>query len=121
MFKGVLEVMYFVADRHMAAAWYSQLFGIEITWLKNPEHFFIRIGNQDIWFHQADAKVPAGAAGQVAYWQVQDFDAVLERAIKLGATLYRGPLDREDGSYMCQVQDPEGNLIGLIGPSSAQL
>jgi predicted enzyme related to lactoylglutathione lyase len=115
MFKGVSEVMYFVSDRRAAAVWYSNLFGIEITWLENPEHFFIRVGNQDVWFHQSDSKVPSGAAGHVAYWQVTDFDAVLKRATHLGAKLYRGPLDRQDGSYMCQVKDPDGNLIGIIG------
>jgi uncharacterized protein len=115
MFDCVSEIMYFVSDRRAAAAWYSSFFGIEITWLENSEHFFIRVGNQDVWFHQADSKVPAGAAGHVAYWQVEDFDAVLEHAIQLGAKLYRGPLDRQDGSYMCQVKDLDGNLIGLIG------
>ncbi|KAI9129733.1 glyoxalase/bleomycin resistance/dioxygenase family protein (plasmid) [Acaryochloris sp. CCMEE 5410] len=108
--------MYFVSDRHAAAEWYSCLFDIEITWLENLEHFFIRVGDQEVWFHQSDSKVPSGAAGHVTYWQVTDFDVVLERAIHLGAKLYRGPLDRQDGNYMCQVMDPDGNLIGLIGP-----
>jgi len=119
MFKYVSEVMYFVADRRAAAAWYSNLFDTEITWLEDPEHFFIRIGNQDGWFHDTDSKVPSGAAGHVAYWQVTDFDAVLERATKLGAQLYRGPLDRQDGTYMCQVKDLDGNLIGFIGSRSS--
>ena len=121
MFKYVSEVMYFVADRRAAADWYSKLFDLEITWLENPEHFFIRVGAQDLWFHQADDKVPSGAAGHVAYWQVIDFDAALARATQLGATLYRGPLDREDGTYMCQVKDLDGNLIGLIGSKQDQL
>jgi predicted enzyme related to lactoylglutathione lyase len=86
MFKSVSEVMYFVSDRRAAAAWYSNLFGIKITWLENPEHFSIRVGNQDVWFHQSDSKVPSGAAGQVAYWQVADFDAAIDRATQLGAT-----------------------------------
>lgn len=116
LFECVAEVMYFVSDRHAAAEWYSCLFDIEITWLENLDHFFIRVGDQEVWFHQSDSKVPSGAAGHVAYWQVADFDVVLERALKLGAELYRGPLDRQDGKYMCQVMDPDGNLIGLIGP-----
>lgn len=78
--------------------------------------FLLRVGDQEVWFHQSDSKVPSGAAGHVTYWQVTDFDVVLERAIHLGAKLYRGPLDRQDGNYMCQVMDPDGNLIGLIGP-----
>lgn len=116
LFECVAEVMYFVSDRYAAAEWYSCLFDIEITWLENLEHFFIRVGDQEVWFHQSDSKVSSGAAGHVAYWQVADFDVVLERALKLGAELYRGPLDRQDGKYMCQVMDPDGNLIGLIGP-----
>ena len=116
MFKNVAEIMYFVSDRRVAAEWYSNLFGIEITYLENPEHFFIQVGEQQVWFHQSDSKVPSGAAGHVAYWQVTDFDRVLEQATLLGAQLYRGPLDRQDGTYMCQVKDLDGNLIGLIGP-----
>ncbi|QQE67075.1 glyoxalase/bleomycin resistance/dioxygenase family protein [Leptolyngbya sp. BL0902] len=117
MFSGVAEVMYFVSDPKLAAEWYSRFFDIEITVLANPDYFFVKVGEQEVWFHQADDKVPSGVAGHVAYWQVDDFDAVLERAITLGAVLYRGPLDRKDGSYMCQVKDPFGNLIGFIGPS----
>ncbi|MBW4623657.1 MAG: VOC family protein [Cyanosarcina radialis HA8281-LM2] len=118
MFNYVAEIVYFVKDRRAAAEWYSKLFGIEITWLDDPEHFFIRVGKQEVWFHRADSKVPSGAAGQVAYWQVLDFDGAIERAVKLGAKLYRGPLDRQDGTYMCQVIDPDGNPIGFIGPKS---
>ncbi|MCY7275548.1 MAG: VOC family protein [Phormidesmis sp. CAN_BIN44] len=119
MFKYVAEIMYFVSDRRAAAEWYSNLFGIEITYLENPDHYFIQVGEQEVWFHQADSKVPSGAAGHVAYWQVTDFDRVLERATQLGAKLYRGPLDRQDGTYMCQVKDLDGNLIGLIGSRSS--
>lgn len=117
MFKQVAEIMYFVPDRLAAAKWYSDLFDTEITFLADPEHFFIQVGNQEVWFSQADSKVPSGAVGQVAYWEVEDFDAVLERAVQLGAKLYRGPLDRQDGTYMCQVQDPYQNLLGFFGLS----
>ncbi len=85
MFKHIAEIMYFVPNRRVAAEWYSTLFDIEITFLDNPEHFFIQVGEQEVWFHQADSKVPSGACGHVAYWQVDDFDKVLERAISLGA------------------------------------
>jgi predicted enzyme related to lactoylglutathione lyase len=111
-----MELMYFVPDRMEAARWYSDLTGLPITTLDDPEHYFIRVGGHDIWFHAADGKMPAGMAGQVAYWRVTDFEAVRERAARLGAVLYRGPLDRGDGTVMCQMKDPFGNLFGLIGP-----
>jgi predicted enzyme related to lactoylglutathione lyase len=118
MFQHVAEIMIFVRDRYAAAEWYSKLFGVEVTYLENPDHFFIKVGPQDVWFHQADSKVPSGAAGQVPYWQVADFDTVLNHATQLGAQLYRSPLDREDGTFMCQVKDLDGNLIGFFGPRS---
>jgi len=116
MWQGVLEVMYFVEDRRKAAEWYSNLTQHPILFLESPEHFFIRIGNQDIWFHAADSKSPSGTGGQLAYWQVDDFDEVVSQATKMGAILHRGPLDRVDGTWMCQMRDPFGNVLGLIGP-----
>lgn len=115
MFKQVLEVMYFVPDRRQAADWYARLLDTEVTQLENPAHFFVQAGDQELWFLQEDAKGAAGAAGQVAYWRVDCLDAALAKAIELGAVLYRGPLDRQDGFWMCQVKDPFGNLIGLVG------
>ncbi|NUN65940.1 glyoxalase [Pseudanabaena biceps] len=120
MFEGIAEIMYFVPEPLLNAQWYAQLFDSEITWLDNPEYFFIRVGNQEIWFHPWDEKMASGAAGQVAYWKVTDFDAVVARAIALGATIYRGPLDREDGYFMCQLKDPFGNLIGIFGVRSSK-
>jgi|SRR5579871_2551104 len=115
MFLEIMELMYFVQDRAEAARWYAALTGQPILTLENPEHFFVRVGNHDIWFHTADSKMSAGTAGQVAYWRVVDFDAMLAHATQLGATLYRGPLDRGDGLWMCQMQDPFSNLFGFIG------
>lgn len=66
----------------------------------------------------ADEKVTAGAAGTVVYWHTDDLDRRLEVLLLLGATLYRGPMEIEDGLTMCQVKDPFGNLLGLRGPRS---
>jgi uncharacterized protein len=120
MFNGLSEILYFVPDRRAAAEWYEKVFGVELTQLEEPDWFFIRIGGQEVWFHQADQKVPIGIAGQVAYWQVDDFDAALAHAQAHGGELYRGPLDRLDGTFMCQVKDPFGNAFGMIGPRHAQ-
>lgn len=106
---------HFRPDRHEAARWYAALTGQPILTLEDPEHFFIRVGPQEIGFLTADSKTPAGTAGQVAYWRVPDFDAMTAHAARLGASLYRGPLDRGDGLWMCQMRDPFGNLFGFIG------
>jgi uncharacterized protein len=115
MTPHLVELLYFVPDRLAAARWYADLFGSDINYLNDPDYFFVRVGPQEIWFHQVDEKCPAGAGGQVAYWMVDDLDAMLARALERGATLCRGPLERLDGRFMCQVHDPSGNLIGLVG------
>ena len=115
MFQGIIELMYFVPDRRVAADWYAQLLDLPITCMADPEHYFLRVGQQDIWFHLADDKSPSGTGGQVAYWRVENFDAAQVRAEGLGAVLYRGPLDRGDGEWMCQMKDPFGNIFGLVG------
>jgi predicted enzyme related to lactoylglutathione lyase len=46
---------------------------------------------------------------------VDDIDRSIARAVELGGRLYRGPLKRLDGKFMCQVKDPFGNVIGMIG------
>jgi predicted enzyme related to lactoylglutathione lyase len=112
----IIELMYFVEEPPLAVAWYSRFFQVPAGIADDPEWLFLPVGAVAIWFHRADSKVAQGAAGQVAYWEVPDFDLMLDRAISQGAILYRGPLDRGDGKFMCQVKDPFGNLIGLVGP-----
>jgi predicted enzyme related to lactoylglutathione lyase len=75
------------------------------------------VGGINLEVVPSDEKVASGAAGSVVYWYVPDFEAALAHFESLGATLYRGPMDIEQGQRMCQVRDPWGNCIGLRGPS----
>ena len=117
MLQGIHEILYFVPDRRAAAEWFSRFLDCPITTLDDSGRFFIRAGELEIWFNQADAKTPAGLGGHVAFWRVADLDEALLRAQKLGAVLYWGPLDRLDGTFMAQVLAPFGSVIGLLGPS----
>ncbi|ELV8773465.1 glyoxalase/bleomycin resistance/dioxygenase family protein, partial [Vibrio harveyi] len=51
-------------------------------------------------------------------WSVGNLCVALADFQKLGARLYRGPMEIEDGLSMCQVEDPFGNLIGLRGKTT---
>ncbi len=114
-FKGIIEILYFVEDRQAAADWYAQLLNLPIINLGMPGILIIRVGSQDIFFHQADAKTTPGVAGQVAYWRVDDLETAVAHAHNLGATTYRAPIRRIDNLFMCQLKDPFGNVFGLIG------
>ncbi|WP_133718446.1 glyoxalase/bleomycin resistance/dioxygenase family protein [Methylocaldum sp. 0917] len=78
----------------------------------------VRVGDVQLEFVPSDEKVSSGPAGTVAYWQVPEFNAALAALQDLGATLYRGPLNIENGLVICQVRAPWGNCIGIKGKRS---
>jgi|GEM_PF-1307198 len=114
MFKSPHSLMFFVPDVQAAAEWYSKLVQQELRYLL-PDFPVIDIAGIELCFHKADAKVQTGTAGSVCYWNVTNLDEVLERAVAMGAELYRGPLAIEEGLSICQFKDPFGNLMGLTG------
>jgi predicted enzyme related to lactoylglutathione lyase len=64
----------------------------------------------------ADEKVGVGTFGLAVDWEVESFDEAFKHLTDLGAVLYRGPMNIENGWRMCKLKDPFGNLLGLRGP-----
>ena len=117
--RQIAAVLVFTPDFKAALDWYEKAFtGAIRVHLDAWNHTILKFGDSWIEPVRADAKVGAGPAGSVVYWQVTDFDRALEHMQSVGATLYRGPMDIENGEAMCQVRDPWGNCIGLRGQRS---
>ena len=107
--------MIHVPDVPAAQDWYGRAFPEAVR--REVDGFtLLDLGGLTLELVPADAKVASGAAGSVVYWAAPDFEARLAEWQALGATLYRGPMDIEDGQRMAQVRDPWGNLLGLRGP-----
>jgi predicted enzyme related to lactoylglutathione lyase len=115
---GLRELVYFVPDVAEARAWYETVLG-QAPQFNHPDYCAFALGRQQIGLHPADAKTAPGVGGQVGYWLVSDFDAVLSRLLAHGARLYRGPMVGVDGVRVCQVLDPFGNAIGLVTSASS--
>ncbi len=110
--------MIHVDDVSSALVWYAQAFPQAVQKsLAMPtfEFKYLDVDGVMLELVPADKKVSSGPSGSVVYWHVPDFDLTLAHFKALGAPLYRGPGDIEDGQRMCQVQDPWGNCIGLRG------
>jgi predicted enzyme related to lactoylglutathione lyase len=108
-----------VAD---ALAWYSLAFrGSSRHRVGIPELQVLEVGEVQLEFVPSDSKVSSGPSGSVVYWRVAQFEEALSHFQSVGAKLYRGPMQIEEGQSMCQVQDPWGNCIGLRGPSNSGL
>lgn len=112
----IAAVLVHVPDWRAGLAWYARAFPTArricppgLGWE------YIEVDGVAIEVVPADEKVPAGAAGTVAYWWADDFDARRAHLESIGAILYRGPLEIEDGLVMCQFKDPFGNLLGVRG------
>jgi predicted enzyme related to lactoylglutathione lyase len=115
---AIAAVLIHVADVQAGLSWYEQAFPCaERKRLDTVDFEYLAIGSIKLELVAADGKVASGAAGSVVYWRVADFDVALKHLQGVGAVLYRGPMEIENGQRMCQVRDPWGNCIGLRGPS----
>ena len=116
--KTIRAVMIHASDVDAALGWYSRAFPTarrKVIAAHGKEFECLELDGIQIEIVPADEKVASGAAGSVVYWAFDEFDAALSHFQSVGATLYRGPGEIEDGMRMCQVRDPWGNCIGLRG------
>jgi predicted enzyme related to lactoylglutathione lyase len=112
---AVAAVLVHVSEPEAGRAWYGRAFP-EAQHLKLEDGFeLLQLQGTSIEIVPADEKVQSGPAGSVVYWRVQSFDEALSHLNALGAVLYRGPMNIEQGQRMCQVRDPWGNCIGIRG------
>ena len=74
----------------------------------------IKVGEVSVGFHPSDEKAGPGVKGQVAYWLVDDMNKAIEHLLKLGCTVYRGPITSVDSETVAQLIDPFGNALGII-------
>jgi predicted enzyme related to lactoylglutathione lyase len=117
--NAIAAVMIHTPEPEAALAWYQRAFpSARRIVLSNLSFELLRVGEIQLEFVPSDEKVAAGPAGTVVYWVVHDFKLELQRLQGLGASLYRGPLEIEDGQAMCQVRDPWGNCLGIRGKLS---
>ena len=111
-----------VCDWEAGFAWYSKVFPDAIVEeILEFDFRALRIDDFVIEIVKSDEKVASGKAGTVLYWAVQDLVEGMSHFQHMGAELYRGPIEIENGLGMCQFIDPFGNLIGIRGPFNKAL
>lgn len=112
----VVNVFVFVDDLDRATAWYAERLGRQPVTTREQLATF-EIGGDGasarLTVHLSDEYNDAGPRGTVAYWDVEDVDALVADWTTHGAVAHRGPKTVFSGERLCQLQDPFGNLIGL--------
>ena len=110
---GVGNVFYFADDLAAAVDWYRTLLGTDPVDVHEQLAAFDVSGTR-LTVHVIDSyNRPAGTAGSVSYWNVDDVDAVVAGCVDRGGVVHRGPKSVFTGERLCQVLDPFGNLIGF--------
>jgi len=110
MIKGLRTVKYPVADLARAKAWFAEVFE-RAPYFDQP--FYVGFAVDGFELGLVPDGVP-GTAGAVAYWGVDDIDAAVARVLALGATTHEPIQDVGEGIRTAELQDPFGNIIGLI-------
>jgi catechol 2,3-dioxygenase-like lactoylglutathione lyase family enzyme len=111
MLQGLRTVVYPVGDLSRARHWYSQVLGQEPYF---EESFYVgfNVGGFELGL---DPHGPvAGQCGPVTYWGVPDAHAAYEQLLQLGAHPHEVVRDVGGGILLGSVQDPFGNLFGII-------
>ncbi|MBZ5618567.1 MAG: VOC family protein [Acidobacteriia bacterium] len=104
-------------DQETAAAFYSMLFGWEVTPGEHDTsgYLHIRNGEQFIGGIPPSAhRNPNAPPHWMLYFVAQDCDASAAKAKDLGATLYMGPMAMEGVGRMAVVGDPQGAVFALF-------
>ena len=110
----IAAVMVHVEDAQSGLEWSQRAFPNAATISVAESNFkYLDVQGIQLEIVEADEKVTSGPAGSIVYWATPDFESHLARLLKIGATLYRGPIKIPGDMSMCQVKDPWGNCIGL--------
>jgi catechol 2,3-dioxygenase-like lactoylglutathione lyase family enzyme len=111
-------------DLEASARWYEELFGLER--LPTPNFglpvLWLRAGDLQLHLFQRQVEPPSNHHFGLA---VEDFEAVYQKAQRLGAFDSRatGQTIRQlpDGSVQMYLRDPAGNLVEVDHPDAAAL
>ncbi|WP_431676950.1 VOC family protein [Kitasatospora sp. KL5] len=109
-FRGLATIRYHADDLAEARRWYTEFLGVE-PYFEQPQYIEFRLGDhsQELGI----SRTPSAPAGVVAYWHVDDVDAVMARLLELGAKEHE-PLRNYGGFRAGAVLDPFGNILGVM-------
>lgn len=121
--RGLATVTLWADDVPAARAWYTEVLGIEPYFQRpdaeNPAYVEFRLGDHQDELGIIDRRyAPPGSStqpgGAVVHWHVDDVAATIAALEAKGATVYMPLTVREADFVTAAVQDPFGNIIGLM-------
>ncbi|GIF72105.1 VOC family protein [Asanoa siamensis] len=102
-------------DSDRARAFYAELLGWKVQTLDDSYSLIVdKHGEATGGIGSAGPDAPY--TGLVVYFPVDNVDAAIEKAEKLGATRVFDPVEVPGRNKICVFKDLDGNAVGLMGP-----
>ena len=110
---GLRTNIYKVSDLAKAKAWYAKTFGTT-PYFDEPFYVGFNIGGFELGLDPDTSDQRPGAGGSVTYWGVSSMAATMKALQAEGVKVHSGPQDVGGGIIVASIEDPFGNVIGLI-------
>lgn len=107
---GLRTVGYKVSDLEKAKAWYAAAFATK-PYFDMPFYVGFNIGGYELGLMPDES---TKGDNVITYWGVEDIEAAYNTFITLGATAHEAPQNVGGDIMVASVNDPWGNIIGLI-------
>ncbi|WP_035805900.1 VOC family protein [Kitasatospora mediocidica] len=106
------------ADPAGAAAFYPAALGIGVAPMEGMDSYFsLTVGGRTVAGMQGLARHPAGTTSHWStYFAVDDTDAMVDTAVRAGASLVAAAFDTPVGR-MAPIRDPQGGIFWMIAPT----
>lgn len=111
--QGLRTTIYKVTDAARAKAWYAKVFGIE-PYFDEPFYVGFNVGGYELGLDPDVSDQSPGAGGSLAYWGVASMEATMKALKAEGVKVRSDARDVGDGIKVAAIEDPFGNVIGLI-------
>lgn len=111
MSHGIRTIVIPVRDLVAAKALYGTVLGAE-PYADEPYYVGFRVGDQEIGLDPNGHN--HGMTGPVGYCHVTDVTETLRRAVDAGWRTRQGVKDVGAGQLAAVVEDPNGNVLGLL-------
>ena len=112
LFLGLRTSIYTVSDIKKGKEWYSKVLGIQ-PYFDEPFYVGFNVAGYELGL-QPEEKPKAKGDGVSTYWGVDDVDKTYKQLLALGASEHTAPQDVGGGIIVATVNDPWGNIFGII-------
>ena len=112
-FLGLRTLIFKVPDLAAAKTWYTGIFGIA-PYFDEPFYVGFEVGGYEFGLQPMDGKLPVSGGRVSTYWGVENVQKEYDKLLTAGATPFEKPAEVGGGIIVAAVQDPWGNVFGII-------